>query len=176
MFGRAIYRRVSFSKTSSSPASVRPYLPRHSDLFTVLKTRRALASIRIVEYNRNAGFGNSSSTSFVDEVLLVLTSELWRARDKHERCRLATYIGSKLTFDMSVSPSTKQMASRMLDLPEPLRPVMALNEESHPVICVRTGYDLKPFELSQYTQYPEVLGLIAYLLGRAPRCASSVGE
>jgi len=41
-------------------------------------------------------------------------------------------------------PRTKQMASRTLDLPEPLRPVMALNEGSHPVIWVRTGYDLKP--------------------------------
>lgn len=45
---------------------------------------------------------------------------------------------------MSVNPSTKHIASKMLDLPEPLRPVIALKEASHPVICVRTGYDLKP--------------------------------
>ena len=50
----------------------------------------------------------------------------------------------KLTDDIFVMPRTKHIASRMLDLPDPLRPVMALNEESHPVICVRTGYDLKP--------------------------------
>ena len=41
-------------------------------------------------------------------------------------------------------PSTKQMASRMLDLPLPLRPVMALNSESKPEISVREAYDLKP--------------------------------
>lgn len=31
-------------------------------------------------------------------------------------------------------PKTKQMASRILDLPDPLRPVMALNSASHPVM------------------------------------------
>ena len=41
-------------------------------------------------------------------------------------------------------PSTKQIASRMLDLPLPLRPVMALNSGSNPEISVRVAYDLKP--------------------------------
>lgn len=45
---------------------------------------------------------------------------------------------------MFVIPSTKHIASRILDLPEPLRPVMALNDASHPVMVVRTGYDLNP--------------------------------
>ena len=49
------------------------------------------------------------------------------------------------------------MLSRMFDLPVPLRPlrvqhytmtaltdVMALKDESHPLITVRTEYDLKP--------------------------------
>ena len=40
---------------------------------------------------------------------------------------------------MLVMPRTKQIASRMFDLPEPLRPVMALKEGSHPVIVVLTG-------------------------------------
>ena len=52
-----------------------------------------------------------------------------------------------LTEVMFVIPSTKHIASRILDFPDPLRPVMALNEESHPVICVRTGYDLKPINV-----------------------------
>ena len=62
---------------------------------------------------------------------------------------------------MLVMPSTKQMASRMLDLPLPLRPVIELKLSSlqpesaptpppgvvpyyHPDITVRTAYDLKP--------------------------------
>lgn len=45
---------------------------------------------------------------------------------------------------MFVIPNTKQIASKILDLPEPLRPVIALKDESHPVIWVRTGYDLNP--------------------------------
>jgi hypothetical protein len=40
------------------------------------------------------------------------------------------------------------MASKMFDFPEPLRPVIALNEASQPVIEVRTGYDLKPSRTS----------------------------
>ena len=43
-----------------------------------------------------------------------------------------------------VMPNTKQMASSTLDLPEPLRPVMALKVGSHPAITVRCAYDLKP--------------------------------
>lgn len=52
--------------------------------------------------------------------------------------------------DMFVIPRTKHIASRMLDLPEPFKPVMALNEASQPVIWVRTGYDLKPRNTSNY--------------------------
>lgn len=43
------------------------------------------------------------------------------------------------TADILVIPRTKHIASKILDLPEPLRPVIALNEESQPVIVVRTG-------------------------------------
>lgn len=39
-------------------------------------------------------------------------------------------------------PRTKQMASRMLDFPDPFRPVTALKDPSKPEIAVRTGYDL----------------------------------
>ena len=45
---------------------------------------------------------------------------------------------------MLVIPKTKHIASKMFDLPDPLRPVIALNDASQPVIVVRTGYDLKP--------------------------------
>lgn len=67
---------------------------------------------------------------------------------------------------MFVMPSTKQMESRILDLPEPLRPVIELKDSSlwvcvnwrsargregdvayHPEITVRTAYDLKPCEV-----------------------------
>ena len=61
---------------------------------------------------------------------------------------------------MFVIPSTKHIASRMFDFPEPFKPVIALNDSSKPDIgpvnftsgivlflpemVVRTGYDLKP--------------------------------
>ena len=41
-------------------------------------------------------------------------------------------------------PSTKQIESSTFDLPEPLRPVIALNSGSKPVMTVRFAYDLKP--------------------------------
>ena len=43
-----------------------------------------------------------------------------------------------------VIPMTKQMESRMLDFPEPLNPVMALNTGSKLVTVVRVAYDLNP--------------------------------
>lgn len=68
-------------------------------------------------------------------------------------------------------PKTKQIESKMFDLPEPLlqtdavsqrdnvdgsvrraySPVIALNEESHPAILVLTGYDLNPSRMSSVT-------------------------
>lgn len=45
-------------------------------------------------------------------------------------------------------PSTKQIALRMLDFTEPLRPVIALNDKSNPVIRVLTGYDLNSSRMS----------------------------
>lgn len=40
---------------------------------------------------------------------------------------------------MLVMPSTKHIESRMFDLPDPLRPVIALNVGSQPEITVRTA-------------------------------------
>jgi hypothetical protein len=58
------------------------------------------------------------------------------------------------------------MASRILDLPEPLRPVIALNDESHPVIVVRTGYDLNP---KGYKSLRDFEVLVTHLQGLALR-------
>lgn len=49
-----------------------------------------------------------------------------------------------LTVLMLVIPRTKHIASRIFDFPLPLRPVMELKLSSHPLITVRTAYDLKP--------------------------------
>lgn len=78
------------------------------------------------------------------------------------------------TVVMFVMPKTKQMESRMLDLPLPFRPVMELNVSSlracqrssfscahgghvvyHPDITVRWAYDLKPCEVVSH-ELPEV--------------------
>ncbi len=69
---------------------------------------------------------------------------------------------------MFVMPRTKQIESRILDLPLPLRPVIELKLSSlrtlallrrhcrskglfvyHPEITVRTAYDLKPYRIGQ---------------------------
>lgn len=49
-----------------------------------------------------------------------------------------------LTVLMLVIPRTKHIASRIFDFPLPLRPVIELKLSSHPLITVRTAYDLKP--------------------------------
>lgn len=40
------------------------------------------------------------------------------------------------------------MASRILDFPDPLSPVIALNSMSQPEIVVRVAYDLNPSIIS----------------------------
>jgi len=48
------------------------------------------------------------------------------------------------TWDRLLMPRTKQIASNTFDLPDPFKPVMALNAGSQPLITVRVAYDLKP--------------------------------
>lgn len=58
---------------------------------------------------------------------------------------------TNLTCPKFEIPSTKQMESNMLDLPVPLRPVMAVNSLSKPSISVRFPYDLNPSKISFFT-------------------------
>ena len=60
---------------------------------------------------------------------------------------------------MFVRPRTKAIASKMLDLPDPLRPVMALKEGSQSVIWVLSGYDLNPRECFRLTERTEKVRL-----------------
>lgn len=46
---------------------------------------------------------------------------------------------SSLTDVMLVIPNTKHIASKIFDLPDPLRPVIALKDGSQPEMVVRTG-------------------------------------
>lgn len=78
------------------------------------------------------------------------------------------------TVVMLVMPKTKQIASRIFDLPLPLRPVMELKASSlwhvscaiirswipthHPEITVRTAYDLKPYKRVSSVQIDVVGG------------------
>jgi len=55
-----------------------------------------------------------------------------------------TWVKWLITCERLVMPSTKQIPSRMLDLPLPFRPVTALNNGSKPLTSVRCAYDLKP--------------------------------
>lgn len=90
---------------------------------------------------------------------------------RHERASLSrTCKFCARTVVIFVMPSTKQMESRILDLPLPLRPVMELNVSSlqtcqrasfscarsrhvvyHPDITVRWAYDLKPCGVVSYS-------------------------
>lgn len=64
--------------------------------------------------------------------------------------RLQLTLGSLqlLTADRFLMPMTKHRLSKMLDLPLPLSPVMALNPGSKLVRHTRCAYDLKPSMLT----------------------------
>lgn len=47
-------------------------------------------------------------------------------------------------------PSTKHIESNILDLPVPLRPVIAVNSGSNPCTSVRRPYDLKPSSITDF--------------------------
>lgn len=54
----------------------------------------------------------------------------------------------RLTWSNLEIPSTKQIESKMLDLPVPFKPVMAVNSGSKSLISVRLPYDLKPSNIT----------------------------
>jgi hypothetical protein len=139
-FGNAIY--INKLALHLENTNITTNLARHRNLFTVFQSYRTLVPFRVIKNNSHTGFRDTSLTPLIDQVLLVLCSHL------HQTTRFfntnSTTLCSARTWDIFVIPRTKQIASRMLDLPEPFRPVIALNDESHPVIWVRTGYDLKP--------------------------------
>lgn len=110
-------------------------LTRHGDLLAVFQTDGALLSVRVIKDDRHARFRDSCLPTFVDEVLLILSPHLLKGLSAQEE-RKEAYSRTDVIF---VIPSTKQIASRILDFPEPFSPVMALNDGSHPVIWVRTG-------------------------------------
>lgn len=54
------------------------YLAREGDLFTIFETCWTSRTVRVVEYDCNTGFGDSSLPTFVNKILLVLGTHLKR--------------------------------------------------------------------------------------------------
>lgn len=63
-----------------------------------------------------------------------------------------------LTVLILVIPRTKHIASSILDFPLPFRPVIELKLSSHPLMTVRTAYDLKPSITISTTLITAILG------------------
>ena len=145
-FGRAICRsQVKVLQDSVCETVV--HLTRHSYLLIICVSFGTLGLVRVVKHDGDAGFGDTSLPTFVYQVLLIRSAHLIQ---KEVQCYVKITLDTRHTVCMLVIPKTKQIASRMLDLPEPLRPVMALKDGSHPVIWVRTGYDLNPKIIASY--------------------------
>lgn len=151
-------------------------LPGDADGGIFLEADGGFLLVSVVEDDGDTSFRDSGLTAFVDEILWSQrTSESENGRGKTGQG--IGWLGSgrtckfcARTVDMLVIPRTKQMESRMLDFPLPLRPVMELKLSSlrlsasaissyrvfvsvgwiylgvvyHPDMTVRTAYDLKP--------------------------------
>lgn len=121
------------------------YLSSEGNLLTILQTGGTCCAVRVVEHDSDTSLGDTSLSALVNQVLLVLGAHL-RCVGFVPLCQCVfqSVMPRSRTCCMLVIPRTKHIASRILDFPDPLRPVMALNEASHPVMVVRTGYDLNP--------------------------------
>ena len=108
------------------------HLAGYGYLSMFLEANWTFRAIRVVKYDGDAGFGDPGLATLVYQVLLICGAHLGR-KTRYLKC-LFGGIGREGTWAIFVMPRTKQIASRMLDLPEPLRPVMALKEGSQPVI------------------------------------------
>ena len=154
-------------------------LARHGYLSVFLEADGRFLLVAVIEHDGDAGLGNACLPALVDEVLHI--SKLISGQNgtfkvaqiaKRHTCRFCAR-----TVLMFVIPKTKHIASRMFDLPLPLSPVIELKVSSHPLMTVRTAYDLKP---SMTTSTTLILRMVSSSspLSRvdAPlRCLSSKG-
>jgi hypothetical protein len=61
---------------NQKPKTKTTYLTSDSNLLTVFETDRALVSVRVIENDGYTGLRDTGLTTFVDEVLLVLSAHL----------------------------------------------------------------------------------------------------
>jgi hypothetical protein len=84
---------------------------------------RAVRFVTVVECDRNARFRDTGLSALIDKVLDINVSAPLVSVRTHP---LRTWRFDARTELRFVRPSTKHMASSMLDFPEPFNPVMAL--------------------------------------------------
>lgn len=125
---------------------MRPYLTSNSDLLAAFESNRTLFTVLVVENHGHGCLGHSRLATLVNQVLNTACTNLSIETRVTFSMIVETYFHIyrqesllHVTCDQLVMPRTKQMASRMFDFPEPLRPVMALNSGSQPVMDVRVA-------------------------------------
>lgn len=94
-----------------------------------LEADRGFLFIPVVEDNGYTSFCYSSLTALVDEILESRWLSAQETRAQEFGCSRTCKFCAR-TVDMFVIPKTKQMESKMLDLPLPFRPVMELKLSS----------------------------------------------
>ena len=132
-------------------------LTRDSDLAKLLVTVRSQFWVAVVKDKGDTRLGDACLALLVDEFVQACSAHLtsldrnvslrqqWGAWQTDRRGQAhAGRWHAQHACDRLEMPRTKQIESRILDLPEPFRPVMALNSESKPEMMVRFAYDLKP--------------------------------
>ncbi len=127
------------------------------DLGVLLVAERAVLLVLVVEDKRHARLLHTRLALLVHKLLQVRGADLCarapRSRQEPELSPGQTRGGRECLREQQAAartwvrlemPSTKQIESKIFDLPEPLSPVIALNSRSKPLTTVRTAYDLNP--------------------------------
>ena len=96
------------------------HLARNRDLGHVLEPDRCPALVRVVEHDRDGRAGDAGLAALVDQVEEVGGADLQARRASAKAPRLElVWRKEERTVVRLVMPRTKQIESRMLDLPEP---------------------------------------------------------
>lgn len=124
------------------------HLAGHDQLVVLFVPGRRLLLVVVVEHEGDGGLGDAGLALLVHELLQVARADLAQvaAGGSGRQPALVTPRPhgpaapraplAPLVHPAHLMPSTKQMASRMLLLPLPFRPVMALNAGSNPEMTV----------------------------------------
>lgn len=138
-------------------SSILTNLACNCNLVLVRVSHRTLFFVSVVKHDTDRSFGDTSLSIFVYKLLQWLCADLGQVCDSKNEANGVEDVRFSYTTNTQTKKSEMhicllplhKMWKRSCALPDPLRPVIALNSSSNLSTTVRLAYDLKPSKITR---------------------------